>query len=353
MKIVAFLVISVSSQVILEEIPKCGSPPPDVLTSNVAYYENIIYMFGGYNKKFSNELWSYDIIKDRWSNILSGSQIEPSARGSAILVGANKKIYLYGGETYKGPNGDLWAYDIASNLWELLNPSGDLPVPRSQPSHAFDMSSIIYLFGGITLAGLDSALYKYYIYRLDLNTLKWTFIPTISPPSPRSGSGLAYYNKKLYAWGGNVNDTDLYMLDLSNNIWSLQESTNTPPKSRQRFPIFALKDNLYIFVGDSYDLSGIVKDCYKFEFATMAWSEIPCGTDRIVWAYTAGSGFLVLFGGANEKEVSNELMYGDFNDGIKYYILSKNWVSPGPRIKPSLHMVRSSLWLFGGLHNGE
>jgi hypothetical protein len=143
------------------------------------------------------------------------------------------------------------------------------------------------------------------------------------------------------------------MLDLSNNIWSLQESTNTPPKARQRFPIFALNNILYIFVGGSYDLSEIIKDCYKVDLATMSWSEIPCGANRIVWAFTALNGYLVLFGGANETEASNELMYGDFNDGIKYYVLSKNWVSPGPRVKASLHMVRSSLWLFGGLNNEE
>jgi hypothetical protein len=143
------------------------------------------------------------------------------------------------------------------------------------------------------------------------------------------------------------------MLDLSNNIWSLQESTNTPPKSRQGFPIFALNNILYIFVGFSYEMSEISKGCYKVDLATITWSEIPCGTDRIVWAYTAGSGFLVLFGGASATEASNELIFGDFNDGINYLVGTKNWISPGPRIKASLHMVRSSLWLFGGLHNGE
>jgi hypothetical protein len=100
-------------------------------------------------------------------------------------------------------------------------------------------------------------------------------------------------------------------------------------------------------------MSRISKGCYKVDLATIAWSEIPCGTDRIVWAYAAGSSFLVLFGGASTTDTSNELMYGDFNNGINYYVVSKNWASPGPRIKPSLHMVRSSLWLFGGLHNGE
>lgn len=160
MKFCILLLVFGSSQVVIEEIPNYGSPPPAVLTSSLVYYDNVIYMFGGFYKKNSNELWTYDVAKNIWSNILSGSQAIPSPRNSAILVGANKKIYLYGGDTYIGANGDLWAFDIVSTLWELLSPTGDLPIPRNQPSYVSDKSSTLYLFGGTTSFGSDSALYK-------------------------------------------------------------------------------------------------------------------------------------------------------------------------------------------------
>lgn len=345
--------ISLATSLIIEEIPLTGTPPPPYLYSSLAYLDSKIYSFGGMTTKYNNELWEFDGRTSKWRKVVYGSEILPKPRRSGILIGAFGKLFLYGGETDSGVSADLWSFDVETTMWTQVSMTGDLPLPRSQPGFAFDHENFLYIFSGVTHKGPDSMLYRYFIYRLSLSTHEWTVLNTTNPPSPRCNCGLTHYSSYLFVWGGNLDDTSLYYLDLSTKNWIKAQTIGTPPLARQSFPIFAFQDFIYIFIGFLYDLTSKSDRCFRIGLTTFAWQEIDCPCQRIVWAYTEYEGYLALFGGVNNEETSNELIFGDFTSSIRYFIVSENWVYPPARMKHSLLRTRSSLWLFGGVNNDE
>jgi len=83
-----------------------------------------------------------------------------------------KKIYLFGGQIYNGPDGylfnnDLHTFDIETKKWEEVETTGDIPSKRSQHS------SILYKNFLFIIGGHDSNYFYRDFYYLNLNNLEW------------------------------------------------------------------------------------------------------------------------------------------------------------------------------------
>lgn len=186
-----------------------------------------------------------------------------------------------------------------------------------------------------------------------MDSLIWTSKVTVDTPSKRSGAEIVYLNNTLYLFGGSVNDTEIYMLDLTGNTWKALKTTGDPPLARQTFPIFAWNDYIYVFPGFLFDLSGPADRCYTFDLFSYQWDTILCDISRIVWAYVGGEGYIALFGGATEIESTNGLIYAVFGENIEFLISAENWVYPPGRLKSCMLKSRSHLWVFGGYSDGK
>ncbi|KAM3579513.1 Negative regulator of mitotic exit [Umbelopsis sp. WA50703] len=168
--------------------------------------------FGGSDgQQLLNDVWSFDLSSQLWTNISAQGYI-PSPREGAAVAYADGAIYLFGGRGSDGQAlGDLCAYRIYNQRWYMFQNMGPAPTPR----YGHSLTAIkerIYVFGGLlppkaedpTLVHvLDTSRIKYPPDALVGSTSAATAamnpdmpqmqvrrsyqeLPEKSPPSPRS-----------------------------------------------------------------------------------------------------------------------------------------------------------------------
>jgi Heparinase II/III-like protein/Galactose oxidase, central domain len=143
--------------------------------------------------------WIYYPNNNSWVQ-MTPKGTPPTAAGyfSAMAYdSANNKIYLFGGITTTGFTNDLYTYDVPSNTWTKLNPSGTLPSGRQYPGFAYDSTNNVFLM--VSGANGSGGLKDSWIYDPVQN--KWTqLVPAVPLPSSSQPS----YQRLAYDPDDNV-----------------------------------------------------------------------------------------------------------------------------------------------------
>jgi len=234
-------------------------------------------------------------------------------------------LWLYGGDGVSGHSGDLWKYDIPSNMWAWMNGPGaggqtavygtkGIPAPNNNPGYRLfsfctwtDLAGNFWLFGGKSMTGYTNDLWK---YQPQIN--QWAWMKGANFP----------------------NDTGSY------GQIGIPDSLNNPPPRMETSCTWVDDDgNLWLFGGMS--ATGAYNDLWKYDVLTNNWTwmkgsklknqagtygtkGIPAPSNspggRAVHAHWKDSkGNFLLFGG-----FSNATNY--FNDLWKYNVATNNWV---------------------------
>lgn len=100
-----------------ENIPKWEGSPGPRQGSILAYdsISNSLFLFGGFNGFFLNDLWRFDFASQVWANL---TNLSPYSPGTYYLVQnangigwvSNSDIYIFGGQTSQGLNSEMWKY---------------------------------------------------------------------------------------------------------------------------------------------------------------------------------------------------------------------------------------------------
>lgn len=144
------------------------------------------------------------------ARVLSGTNAKPwpQPRVGAASVPVQSSIYMYGGRggkdmapfTIPGEREGLWAFDPASQVWELASTNGSPPEGRSY--HTMTAAEdTLYVHAGCPTKGRLGTLHS-----LDLKTRTWKALPD-APGNPRGGTVLAALRAPgnghiLARWGG-------------------------------------------------------------------------------------------------------------------------------------------------------
>ncbi len=112
------LTICLSAEAVsVKLIPETGSPPSARQISGLTYDSDSrkLYIYGGRLANRFDELWSFDLLTQRWSEIHPSSTLSPGPRSDSYIkyLPGRGKILLFGGDTVKGPTSEVWLYDIA------------------------------------------------------------------------------------------------------------------------------------------------------------------------------------------------------------------------------------------------
>jgi hypothetical protein len=127
--------------------------------------------------------WVYSPTANSWTQMKpNGTPPTTSGYfGAMAYDSTNNKLYLFGGTLGNGTYAnDLYMYDVPSNTWTKLAPSGTPPSARQYPGFSFDSTDNVFLlFGGQNTSILNDT----WIY--DPTANKWTQLtPVVSPPVP-------------------------------------------------------------------------------------------------------------------------------------------------------------------------
>ena len=134
-----------------------------------------------------DDTWAFDLASNAWVELTPAQGIRPLKRCLHELnydADRNQLILFGGCSSGFGPcpQGDLWAFDLSSQTWAELKPSGDTPSARSNPSLVYDGDSgRSWLFGGLAAGGPSAESWSY-----DIDSGVWARLEAVDGPSARS-----------------------------------------------------------------------------------------------------------------------------------------------------------------------
>jgi hypothetical protein len=186
--------------------------------------ENAVILFGGFGSDGyeTDDTWKFDCATREWSDLAPSTT--PLARYGHVMVYdecINLIVMTAGNTATQGHQDDTWTFNVTSNTWTELTPSGN-PDRLKWPSMTYDsVSQKCILFGG--QIG-DFAVDRTWIYDGQLNT--WTRSYPDDAPSPRINTGLAFdpdsnVTIMFGGWiidGGQYGDTWVYSFE--SNTWT-------------------------------------------------------------------------------------------------------------------------------------
>ena len=246
-----------------------GRPSARYGHSMVALSGNRVLMFGGQGSGGSsnNELWALDVPAAEWTLLDAASsgapgQARPSARGGHSMVAlSGTRVLVFGGYTMSGKSDELWALDVPTTEWTLLDAANSGAPERARPSERYGNSMIalsgtrVLVFGGVASV-VDRRRYHRdddmsdELWALDVPTTEWTLLDTAATGAPgprprgRQFHGMvALSGTHMLVFGGfafGVYSDELWALrvaaDDSALGWTLLNSVNvTADELREQF----------------------------------------------------------------------------------------------------------------------
>ncbi|MGF1468489.1 MAG: Kelch repeat-containing protein [Sandaracinaceae bacterium] len=181
------------------EIAPTGDAPGPRLFHGSVVAGDRLYVYGGtpsFGGPFYGDLWALDLTTDTWRRIDDGEGTAPDARfGPELFLDAERERLIMamghdvGPPTGPGNLNDVWAFDLRSEAWSLLQPGDTLDNPDAgfcdfppdftmpqdgAPERRYSFVHVqdgttAFVFGGKTDCGNIND-----VWALDLGTAVWT-----------------------------------------------------------------------------------------------------------------------------------------------------------------------------------
>eukprot|EP01087_Luapelamoeba_hula_P009092 TRINITY_DN2324_c0_g1_i1.p1 TRINITY_DN2324_c0_g1~~TRINITY_DN2324_c0_g1_i1.p1 ORF type:complete len:1317 (-),score=271.09 TRINITY_DN2324_c0_g1_i1:27-3917(-) len=306
----------------LWRIPTVSGPSPPKRSGHTATYlprENVIVIFGGTDgTRHFNDMYFLTLSTNNlavvWSEVQQRGNI-PVGRQSHTAIGYQNRLFIFGGETHKGPVADMQIFCYNDRTWITPEIYGSAPIARYGHT-ASAIGSNMIIFGG---------------------------------SSPR----------------GYLDDVAVF--NMESLYWRKVEYLNTErPSAREYAASTAVAGRIYVIGGDTGSLA---EDVYalQFQFRDVAWvtqttlGQIPATVHLssaaiITGAESASPAQLLTFGGLQSAFLSST-----YNQDLHTYdIRSRTWKkqpavrnTPSARAGHSLTKIAANQFLlFGGESRG-
>lgn len=302
-----------------EDITPASGPSPRWVPSAVFdAQERRMVVFGGEATGGTRlrDVWAFDLDTHTWADLTPASGSVPAPRKTPMSVydPAGHRMITWSG---LGPGNtfynDAWAFDLTTNTWTALSPSGGPPAIRYGAAGVYDPATgDLVTFAGFTFQGRFED-----VWRLDATAETWTDVsaPAASSPLKRCLHSASYdaYNHRLIMYGGQNGGAlnDIWAFDLDTQTWT-DLTPSVFPVGRW-FPAHvydAANHRSTIFGGDTG--AGKSNEVWLFDLWTDEFTlMMPAGTppserDGAVAVYDGALDRMVVFGG-KDTDVSSEV----------------------------------------------
>ncbi|MCP4583387.1 MAG: hypothetical protein GY839_17400, partial [candidate division Zixibacteria bacterium] len=308
-------------------------------------------MFGGYDPAVShyNDIWTFDLALNQWTEYDPPDPLPEGRRRCSLAYDTvNNRVLIHGGTPldYLGAFEDLWQFDLNTDSYTELTPTGDIPAGRGY-------HSIVESFGGHKIAIFAGGDYgpgdifndTYFLDWEEVGSEVWTFCDTGDPKPPvRSGHSAIHdvVGERMVIFGGMAITygkelDDMWAMDENTLIWDELIASNDGPEGlRDHAAIYNPLTNSMILFGGVYDSGDITNDVWILDLATLVWTQqVP---DASPWpiprfncygVYSQNTSEMVVFGGRDMYTRLNDLWALDLNTFIWREIPNSGpWPSP-------------------------
>ncbi len=231
----------------------------------------------------------------------------PSAREDHTWTTADDAgtAYLFGGRTDDGASGELWAFDLPSDAWSILTPSGPGPDPRWGHTATWVPDVGLVVWSGQSDTGFFDDIWRY-----QPSANAWQQLPSLGDvPQARYGScaalgtdGLLYISHGFTDDSGRFADTRTY--DFASGAWTDATPSGSGPVERCLHDCYWSATGRLILYGGQTTGTPALGDIWALDPATGAWERgpDPAAAARQLYALSAGEAdALVVAGGSVDR----------------------------------------------------
>ncbi|KAM0047018.1 putative kelch-type beta propeller [Helianthus debilis subsp. tardiflorus] len=255
-----------------------------------------------------------------WRKIsTSGDKPTPRFNHASAVIG--KKMIVVGGESGKGLLEDVQVLNLENYSWTTassrlyLSPSSlQLKIPACKGHCLVPWEKKVLLVGGRTSPPSD----RVSVWAFDVGTESWSLVEAKGDiPIARSGHTVVRAGSKLILFGGEDNKrrklNDLHMFDLKSLTWLPLHCKGAGPSARCNHVATLYDDKLLLVFGGT-SKSKSLNDLFSLDFETMMWSRIKihgfhpspragcCGV-------LCGTKWYIAGGGSRKKRYSEILIF--------------------------------------------
>lgn len=267
------------------------------------------YLFGGRTTDNTplDDLWAFDLASETWDEVQPSSPSAPQARfGHNAVWAEGIGLVLFAGQAGTTFFNDLWAFDPATEAWSQLPAGGAVPIPRYGSCAAIGPDGRLWISHGFTSEGqrfADTAAY-------DFTNGTWNpETPTGARPVERCLHGCWWTDDGTLAlFGGQTTGVlalgDLWQLTpgprTGTNTWQEQTVEDGPP-DRNLYAAARLEGATLVFGGQTHD-RGLLDDLWLVGDdgtirAVQADGQAPAGRYAAELIADLEGGRFLLFGG--------------------------------------------------------
>lgn len=261
-------------------LPVSGQAPPPGNDGTIAYDPDAasVYMFGGQANSNLNDLWQYSLNTQSWRSLTPVGPLPPTRLGHTLVLDESKRrLILFGGQG-SGFFSDVWAFDLKSESWAQLGIDNAGPSRRYGHSGVIDPgSNSLIISHGFTNSGRFDDTWSF-----NLATNRWTNItPSGTKPLRRClhHAVLDPSTRLMYLYGGCASGNgpcplnDLWAFDLRTNTWSEQpNSRSVAGRDHYGISFDSRRNRIVLFGGGGNATLG---DTWFYDSSVRSWSPLP------------------------------------------------------------------------------
>ena len=215
------------------------------------------YLFGGINnERVLGDFWKYNEALNKWSEI----QVEgtsPSARMRHAADSFADNMLIWGGENESGLLNDIYIYNAFLESWRAIEVSGTL-IPSPRRNLCLIMAeNEVFLYGGMTEAGLSDELWK---FDIRLGTYTLLNEKDQEGPGPLSTHTCTLESERIYVMLGKARSDEprgsVHYFDLRENRWFTVLPNDKSSKKRSEATVLKLDDEVFVLGGTIWNLQG-------------------------------------------------------------------------------------------------
>jgi len=236
--------------------------------------------------------------------------------------GVRGVIVLFGGRDDRGSGGgvqknDTWEFNVVTDSWQEVFPTGDIPDRREDFFMAYDEErGVTVLFGGFGVSDFQGGSDETW----EWDGIQWVEkFPGTCIPRPRAGASLAYHKnvKQVFMIGGaDFGGTGDYYHETwawDGFLWTKINTAHNPPYCRfiSCISYDSKRDRIVVFGG-----FGASNDLWEFDSTEWDWVNVIPASVPI--AYDAAMGF-------------DNIANSTYLIGTEYYMEVLTWLWDGSK----------------------
>ena len=336
------------------------------------FCNNKYYIYGGIGPNgIYNDLWSYDLLYEEWTQIVVPEPISPRYGFSYTSFTYEQVFYfaVLGGNTYNSTieeeiltaksNGlfdfylyVLFRYDVAENAWiEKTSYESCMSGTALLNGQLQFVDGIFYMFSGYYVAWYGEAYYNS-LCSLRFTGNAWNLVQNGTLLLNSTGGGSCIYENYIYYFFSSASITRLNLKDMSEPFQNIAIEGCWKYILRNQFGYSCNESQFYVFGG--YFLNRTTNSVLNFTLTgqssimcSLVYDDVATPGPRHGSTMEYITGGFLLFGGSNKGMLLNDLWF--FN------LTNQNWkeifpvgTSPSPRRKHAAAIQGSFMVIVGG-----